>query len=124
LFQASGIFTFLGECSLFIQQFSCLKIHQMKKAFFSLHSVLAQTLCLYHELKRMYMKTLDIEQLSMVAGAEPRGLIEGRGRQLDGTDITSSNTKQGANSGDVIVGYRDGSVEVYFAEGGKSKKLW
>jgi hypothetical protein len=71
------------------------------------------------------MNILDVEQLSSVAGAEPRGLIEGRGRQLDGTDITSSNTRQGkANSGDVIVGYRDGSTEVYFATGGKSKKLW
>jgi hypothetical protein len=70
------------------------------------------------------MKTLNIKQLSKVAGAEPRGLVDGRGRQLDGTDITSSNTRQGANSGDVIVGYRDGSTEVYFAGGGKSKKLW
>jgi hypothetical protein len=32
------------------------------------------------------MKTLGIEELSSIAGAEPRGVMEG-GRQLDGSDI-------------------------------------
>jgi hypothetical protein len=73
----------------------------------------------------MNMKNLDVEQLSSVSGAEPRGLIEGTGRQLDGTDITSSNTRQGrAYTGDVIVGYRDGSAVTYYADGHKPTKSW
>jgi hypothetical protein len=34
----------------------------------------------------MNMKTLDVEQLSSIAGAEPRG-VSPTGRQNDGTDI-------------------------------------
>jgi hypothetical protein len=72
----------------------------------------------------MNMKDLDIEQLSSVAGGEPRG-VNTQGRQNDGSDITSSNTRQGkVNTGDVIVGYSDGSTAVYFSGGGKPKIVW
>jgi hypothetical protein len=37
----------------------------------------------------MNMKTLDVEKLSRVAGAEPRG-TNNSGRQNDGTDIWDS----------------------------------
>jgi hypothetical protein len=52
------------------------------------------------------MKTLDVEQLSSVAGAEPRGYTDpDTGHLSDGTDIVGSRLGTGARRDQVIVDY-------------------
>jgi hypothetical protein len=62
----------------------------------------------------MNMKTLDVEQLSRVAGAEPRG-VNTAGRQNDGSDIWGSGAARIKNEGQIVVTvlYTDGDFRQY-----------
>jgi hypothetical protein len=54
----------------------------------------------------MNMKNLDVEQLSSVAGAEPRGFTDREtGHLSDGTDIVRSRLGTGARREQVVVDY-------------------
>jgi hypothetical protein len=62
----------------------------------------------------MNMKTLNVEELSSVAGAEPRGLSP-TGRQNDGSDIWGSGAARwkGEDQITVTVGYDDATYGKY-----------
>jgi hypothetical protein len=66
------------------------------------------------------MKTLDVEQLSCIAGAEPRGTSP-TGRQNDGYDIVRSKYMEGETIKGyerwVHVRYNDGSSDEYDLDG-------
>jgi hypothetical protein len=72
----------------------------------------------------MNMKTLDIEQLLNVSGAEPRGTND-EGRQNDGTDITRSAYKENSGSGDYVnVHYSDSTYTTHNLRDGTSETNW
>jgi hypothetical protein len=71
----------------------------------------------------MNMKALDIEQFSIVAGAEPRG-INDVGRQNDGTDITRSAYKENASGDYVNVHYSDSTYTNHDLDTGKVTTQW
>lgn len=66
------------------------------------------------------MKTLDIEKLSNVAGAEPHGASP-TGRQNDGYDIVKSRAYDAPDGPFVHVRYRDGTADEYNSDGSFSR---
>ena len=65
------------------------------------------------------MKSIDIEQLTLVSGAEPHGR-DSDGRQLDGTDILGIGSRHTKNGITVEIAYDDGSVKEIYRNGSSS----